>query len=266
MRPPLAPQLLLYRPVATDRPRGQADPAHRRLVGHRRGRRRAVRRRGATVVAVARRQDLLDALADRITAGGRRRAGIRVRPLRPGRRRRAGRRRRDAPWRGGHPDQQRRPVHPPAAGRVAGSLARRRADHGAQLLLAAAADPRPRARDARARRRAHHQRLDLGRAQRSSPLFAVYNASKAALSAVSRVDRNRMGRQGRALDDAVLPAGGHPDDRPDQGVRRAAGADLRGGRRLDGHRRPHPAGPDRTADGDRGQALDTIGPAGSTRS
>ena len=59
----------------------------------------------------------------------------------------------------------------------------------------------------------------------SSPLFAVYNASKAALSAVSRVIETEWGRPGRALDDAVLPAGGHPDDRPDQGIRRAARAD-----------------------------------------
>ncbi len=40
----------------------------------------------------------------------------------------------------------------------------------------------------------------------SSPLFAVYNASKAALSAVSRVIETEWARQGRALHDAVLPA------------------------------------------------------------
>ena len=58
----------------------------------------------------------------------------------------------------------------------------------------------------------------------SSPLFAVYNASKAALSAVSRVIETEWARQGRAFDDAVLPAGGHADDRADEGLRRAARA------------------------------------------
>ena len=56
----------------------------------------------------------------------------------------------------------------------------------------------------------------------SSPLFAVYNASKAALSAVSRVIETEWADRGRAFDDAVLPAGEDADDRADQGVRRAA--------------------------------------------
>ena len=55
----------------------------------------------------------------------------------------------------------------------------------------------------------------------SSPLFAVYNASKAALPAVSRVIETEWSDLGRAFDDAVLPAGEHPQDRADQGLRRA---------------------------------------------
>ena len=83
----------------------------------------------------------------------------------------------------------------------------------------------------------------------SSPLFSVYNASKAALSAVSRVIETEWAAQGRALHDAVLPAGGHADDRADEGLRRAARAHPGRGRRLDGDRRAHPAGAHRAADG-----------------
>ena len=82
--------------------------------------------------------------------------------------------------------------------------------------------------NARARRRPHHQRRRPGACfSEASPLFGVYNASKAALSAVSRVIETEWGRQGRALDDAVLPTGGHADDRADQGLRRDARADAR---------------------------------------
>ena len=94
----------------------------------------------------------------------------------------------------------------------------------------------------------------------ASPLFAVYNASKAALSTVSRVVETEWGRQGCALDHAVLPAGGHPDDRADQGIPGAARADAGRGRRLDDHRRPHPAGADRAADGDRPQGAGHLRP------
>ena len=61
----------------------------------------------------------------------------------------------------------------------------------------------------------------------SSPLFAVYNASKAALSAVSRVIETEWAQRRRAFDDAVLPAGEDADDRADEGLRRAARADAR---------------------------------------
>ena len=103
--------------------------------------------------------------------------------------------------------------------------------------------------NAAARRRAHHQRRDLGRVQRA--VAAVRRLQRIEGRAVGSQprDRNRMGDKGCALDHAVLPAGGHPDDRADQGVPGVAGADLRGGRGLDDHRGAHPAGPDRAADG-----------------
>ncbi len=71
MRPPLAPQLLLYRPDLDD-----VDLAGKRilLTGASSGIGEAAAekfaRRGATVVVAARRQDLLDALVERITAAG----------------------------------------------------------------------------------------------------------------------------------------------------------------------------------------------------
>ncbi len=142
MRPPFAPRLRRTAGRQARRPRRQARPADRGVVGDRRERRRGVRpprrHRG--------RRRPPQGPAGRASGPDRRQRGHRdrdpLRSVRPGRRRRTGRRRRAASRRGGHPDQQRRPVDPPAAGRVAGTLARRRADDGPQLLLAAAADPR----------------------------------------------------------------------------------------------------------------------------
>ena len=71
MRPPLGPQLLLYRPD-----RGEVDLRGKRilLTGASSGIGEAAAekfaRRGATVVVAARRQELLDALVERITAAG----------------------------------------------------------------------------------------------------------------------------------------------------------------------------------------------------
>jgi hypothetical protein len=71
----------------------------------------------------------------------------------------------------------------------------------------------------------------------SSPLFAVYNASKAALSpAVSRVIETEWSDLRRPFDDAVLPAGEHPQDRADQGLRPPARAHPLRSRRLDADR------------------------------
>ena len=44
----------------------------------------------------------------------------------------------------------------------------------------------------------------------ASPLFGVYNASKAALSGGQPRHRNRVVTTGSAFHDVVLPAGGHP--------------------------------------------------------
>ena len=71
MRPPIAPQLMLYRP---DRDEVELDGKRILLTGASSGIGDAAAikfaRRGATVVVVARRKDLLDDLANRILAGG----------------------------------------------------------------------------------------------------------------------------------------------------------------------------------------------------
>jgi len=82
-----------------------------------------------------------------------------------------------------------------------------------------------------------------------SPLFAVYNASKAALSAVSRVIETEWATKGVHSTTLYYPLVATPDDRADQGISGVAGDDVRGGRGLDDHRGAHPPGPDRTADG-----------------
>src|SRR5689334_4802534 len=71
MRPPIAPQLMLYRP---DRDEVELEGKRILLTGASSGIGEAAAekfaRRGATVVVVARRKDLLDDLADRILAAG----------------------------------------------------------------------------------------------------------------------------------------------------------------------------------------------------
>jgi NAD(P)-dependent dehydrogenase (short-subunit alcohol dehydrogenase family) len=71
MRPPIAPQLILYRP---DREEVELEGKRILLTGASSGIGEAAAvkfaRRGATVVVVARRKDLLDDLANRILAGG----------------------------------------------------------------------------------------------------------------------------------------------------------------------------------------------------
>jgi NAD(P)-dependent dehydrogenase (short-subunit alcohol dehydrogenase family) len=80
----------------------------------------------------------------------------------------------------------------------------------------------------------------------ASPLFSVYNASKAALSAVSRVIETEWGAKG-VHSTTVLPAGVHADDRADQRLREVAYVDAARSRGLDDHRRALPAGADRAA-------------------
>ena len=206
-------------------------------------------RRGAAVVVVARRQELLDAARRADHARGRRGESPRSGSVGPRRRRRAGRQGRARPWRCGHPDQQRRQVDPPATRRVAGPLARRRTNDDAELLLTAEADPRHRPRHDRPRRRAHHQRVDLGRAERILAAVRVYNASKAALSAVSRVIETEWADKGVHSTTLYYPLVKTPMIEPTRAYDGPARAERRRSRRLDDHRGPHPSGAHRSSDG-----------------
>jgi NAD(P)-dependent dehydrogenase (short-subunit alcohol dehydrogenase family) len=182
MRPPLPPQLLLYR---ADRDEVDVKGKRILLTGASSGIGEAAAekfaRRGATVVVVARRQELLDALVDRITAaGGDARAyvcdlsdldavddlvakvetdlgGVDILVNNAGR-------------------SIRRPL--------AESLERWHDVERTMVLM-------------RERRDGHIINVSTwGVLSESSPLFAVYNASKAALSAVSRVIETEWSRQG----------------------------------------------------------------------
>ena len=217
MRPPLAPRLL-PRPGAT-----KIDLAGKRVLltgassGIGESAAEQFARHGATVVAVARRQDLLDELVGRITDNGgdataipcdlsdldavdalvadveQRLGGVDILINNAGR-------------------SIRRPL--------AESLERWHdvertmvLNYYSPLRLIRGIAPGM----LRARRRAHHQRRDLGRVQRA--VAAVRGLQRLEGRAVGGQpgDRNRVGDKGCALDHAVLPAGGHPDDRADQG-------------------------------------------------
>lgn len=197
MRPPLPPQLLLYR---ADRDEVDVKGKRILLTGASSGIGEAAAekfaRRGATVVVVARRQELLDALVDRITAaGGDARAyvcdlsdldavddlvakvetdlgGVDILVNNAGR-------------------SIRRPL--------AESLERWHdvertmvLNYYSPLRLIRGIAP-----GMRERRDGHIINVSTwGVLSESSPLFAVYNASKAALSAVSRVIETEWSRQG----------------------------------------------------------------------
>ena len=87
----------------------------------------------------------------------------------------------------------------------------------------------------------------------AAPLFSVYNASKAALSAVSRIGETEWGPKGVHSTTLYYPLVATPMIAPTKAYDGMPAADAGRGRRLDGHRRPDPAGADRAADGDRGQ-------------
>ncbi len=145
-------QLLLtsMRPPLTERlqPRGHIDVAGKRIlltgassgIGEAAAEKFAAK--GATVIAVAPPSGTARRPGRADHRQGRRRRRPRGGPLRHGRHRRTGRHRGTRSGRRRHPDQQRRPVDPAPPRRIAGPLARRRAHHDAQLLLAAAAHPR----------------------------------------------------------------------------------------------------------------------------
>ncbi len=84
-----------------------------------------------------------------------------------------------------------------------------------------------------------------------SPLFAVYNASKAALSAVSRVIETEWATKGVHSTTLYYPLVATPMIAPTKQYQGLPALTLRGGCGLDDHRRAHPAGADRAADGDR---------------
>jgi NAD(P)-dependent dehydrogenase (short-subunit alcohol dehydrogenase family) len=197
MRPPIAPQLLLYRPN-----RDEVDLRGKRILltgassGIGEAAAEKLARRGATVVVAARRQELLDALVERITsAGGEARAhacdlsdldavdelvatverdlgGVDILINNAGR-------------------SIRRPL--------AESLERWHdvertmvLNYYSPLRLIRGVAP-----GMRQRKDGHIINVSTwGVLQESSPLFAVYNASKAALSAVSRVIETEWSDQG----------------------------------------------------------------------
>ncbi|ETZ53312.1 fatty acyl-CoA reductase [Mycobacterium avium MAV_120709_2344] len=95
----------------------------------------------------------------------------------------------------------------------------------------------------------------------ASPLFAVYNASKAALSTVSRVVETEWGDKGVHSSTLYYPLVATPMIAPTKAYQGGAGADAGGGGPVDDHRRAHPAGAHRPADGDRRQGAGHLRPA-----
>ena len=122
---------------------------------------------GADVLLVARTPEKLEETKAEIEEGGGNGSHPPVRPLRPRRRRADGQGGPGSTRSGRRPGQQRRPLDPPLGRTLLRALPRLRANHAAQLLRRAAADPQPAARDAQAQQgpkgRPHHQRqLDRG--------------------------------------------------------------------------------------------------------
>ena len=83
----------------------------------------------------------------------------------------------------------------------------------------------------------------------ASPLFSVYNASKAALSAVSRVIETEWATKGVHSTTLYYPLVATPMIAPTKEYQGLPALTPARGRRLDDHRGTHPAGPDRAADG-----------------
>ena len=94
----------------------------------------------------------------------------------------------------------------------------------------------------------------------SSPLFAVYNASKSALRAVSRVIETEWAASGVHSTTLYYPLVETPMIAPTKAYNGFTGFDPRRGRRLDGYRRPHPAGAHRAADGRHRQGVNSVAP------
>ena len=83
----------------------------------------------------------------------------------------------------------------------------------------AAADPRARARHARARRRPHHQRLDLGRDVGGvADVRGVQRVEGRAVGGRAGSSKPSGADRGVHSTTLLLPAGGHSDDQTDEGV------------------------------------------------
>ena len=247
MRPPIAEQLLLQRPSAYT-----VNLTDKRVVitGASSGIGEAAAilfaQQGATVVAVARRQDLLDAVAQRITTDGGSAIALPcdLSDL-------------DAV------DEAVKTVEDRLGGvdilvnNAARSIRRPLVEsldrwHDVERTMALnyyaplRLDPGLRARHAAARRRAHHQRRDVGCVQRS--LTTVRGLQRVEGGAVvgEPGDRNRVVGPRCAIDHAVLPARRDTDDRSHQGVPGLARADPERSRGVDDHRSPTPPRADST--------------------
>ncbi|CAA9523606.1 MAG: Oxidoreductase, short-chain dehydrogenase/reductase family, partial [uncultured Solirubrobacteraceae bacterium] len=233
----------LQGPLVRGRGQRQARRHHRRVVGHRRGRRDEDR--GRRWHPAARRPRRRGARGAQEEDRGRRRHGVRLlgRPLglrvdRCARRddpRRASRRR--------HPRQQRGPLDPPLDRAEPRSLPRLRADDAAELLRRDPAHDGAAPAHARAQVRPHHPDLVDRRADEPAALQRVRGVEGGA----RRVDaRGRVGddRRQRPLHDDPHAAREDADDRADEDLRRVPDAHARRGRR------PHLRGDPRQAEDD----------------
>ena len=245
----------------TGRPGRQAHPAHRGIVGHRRSRGRTVRPHGATVVVVARRQDLLDALADRITAAGgtalsipcdvsdmdavdalvadveKRLGGIDILINNAGRSIRRPLAESLERW---HDVERTMVLNYYAPLRLIRGLAPGMLERGDGHIINVST---------------------WGVLSEASPLFARLQRVEGRAVGGEPRRRNRVGPTRacirRRCTTRWWPL---PMIAPTKAYDGHAGADVGRSRRVDGHRRPHPAGADRAADGDRRQGAGHLRP------
>jgi NAD(P)-dependent dehydrogenase (short-subunit alcohol dehydrogenase family) len=252
MRPPISPQILVNRPAIKP---VELDGKRILLTGASSGIGEAgaelFARHGATVVAVARRQDLLDAVADRIAkAGGtaiaipcdlsdmdaidalvadveKRIGGIDIlvnnaarsirRPLADSLER----------W---HDVERIMALNYYGPLRLIRGLAPGMLERGDGHIINVST---------------------WGVMSEASPMFGVYNASKAALGSIGRVVETEWGRKGVHSTTLYYPLVATPMIKPTKAYDGMPAFTPERSRGMDGHRRPHPAGANRAADGRR---------------